>query len=425
MKRFVITVLGAAVFFLGLGAIVESTGAMFKSDERALELVRQARQALGGDAAIAAIESMKIAGQTTQTFDIDGTSRTEQGEMEIALQFPDKHYRTMRFGGGESGEKRSFDVMMVDRASDPAFTHGVSVGSGEGKSVHTIVRSADGKTEVLDPAAAAEILARRHRELAATGEGSEKTKTFVFTREGHEPLVPSEGTQIFMRKAEVEAAASGGTNEHKIIVRKSDGTFEEADSARAVLLDRVADERVAALAGTRTLAPSASFGLVRQNDMLRTTLSLLLTAPKGVDVTYTFGGEAMVDGTACNIVVATSGGSVYRIYLSQTTSLPVAMSYTGVKAPRVLFNRDTVSTDAGPVGRTTYKTAEPSNAEVMVKYTDYRSVNGVQLPFKWTQTSGGSIDEVFDVTSYEINPADIGEKFQNHRVFVPSKKAGQ
>ncbi len=55
--------------------------------------------------------------------------------------------------------------------------------------------------------------------------------------------------------------------------------------------------------------------------------------------------------------------------------------------------------------------------DIMVKFSDYRSVNGVQLPFKWTQT-----DETFNVTSYEINPVNIGEKFQNQKVFVRTKK---
>jgi hypothetical protein len=307
---------------------------------------------------------------------------------------------------------------MVDRTSD--FAHGVAASAGEGKRLHTIVRSADGKTGVLDSAAAAEILARQQAVMA---DGSEKTKTLVITRDGKEPLVAPEGAQIFMHKTEVEAAASGATKDHKIIVRKSDGTVEEAGGTRAVVLGRAADERMAAADGMRSLAPSASFGLVLQNDMLRTTLSLLLTAPKGVDVSYTFGGEAIIDGTACNIVVATSGSSAYKIYLSQTTSLPVAMSYTGHKAPRILFNRDTVSTDAGATGRTTYTTAKTSASDVTVKYSDYRSVNGVQLPFKWTQTSGGTTDEVFDVTSYEINPADIGETFKNQKIFVTSKKA--
>ena len=46
MKRFIISVFCVSVFFVGLGAIVEKTGAAFKSDEKALDLVRNAREAI-------------------------------------------------------------------------------------------------------------------------------------------------------------------------------------------------------------------------------------------------------------------------------------------------------------------------------------------------------------------------------------------
>lgn len=58
-------------------------------------------------------------------------------------------------------------------------------------------------------------------------------------------------------------------------------------------------------------------------------------------------------------------------------------------------------------------------ADIQVKFSDYRSVNGIQLPFKWTQTVGG--DEILNVTSYEANPANIGEIFQNQNVIVRTK----
>ena len=34
----------------------------------------------------------------------------------------------------------------------------------------------------------------------------------------------------------------------------------------------------------------------------------------------------------------------------------------------------------------------------------------------------GEVGETFDVTNYEINPANIAEKFQNHKVMVRTKK---
>jgi hypothetical protein len=49
--------------------------------------------------------------------------------------------------------------------------------------------------------------------------------------------------------------------------------------------------------------------------------------------------------------------------------------------------------------------------EFQVKFSDYRNVGGVQLPYKWTQTVGGQPDQTVDVVNYEINPANISEKF--------------
>ena len=84
MKRFIMTVLGVAVFFVGLGALVDKAGAHFKSDEKALDLVAKARQAIGGDAAIANVQSLRIVGNTTKTLKLKGGDKTEQGETEIA-----------------------------------------------------------------------------------------------------------------------------------------------------------------------------------------------------------------------------------------------------------------------------------------------------------------------------------------------------
>src|SRR6476660_3920791 len=85
MKRFILSTLAITFLFLGLGSLVERTGAKFKSDDKALELIAKARAALGGDAAIKNIQSMTIAGRTTKTFKVDGAERTDSGETEIAM----------------------------------------------------------------------------------------------------------------------------------------------------------------------------------------------------------------------------------------------------------------------------------------------------------------------------------------------------
>jgi len=125
MKRFLISVLCVSVFFLGLGTLIEKVGARFKSDEKALALIKAARAAIGGDSAISGIQSLRIKGATTHTFKIDGTDRSETGETEIALQLPDKVSKMIKMGredgnapAGPGMMERRPEVVLVTKDKD-------------------------------------------------------------------------------------------------------------------------------------------------------------------------------------------------------------------------------------------------------------------------------------------------------------------
>ena len=161
---------------------------------------------------------------------------------------------------------------------------------------------------------------------------------------------------------------------------------------------------------------------MRQNELLRLTLGLLLTAPQGLDVSYTFGGETDVDGAQCNVVVAEVAGSSFKIFIGKSSNLPVAMSYKAIQMPQVMMFRTKEPQGGEPKGDVVFtrKVDAPAMdmADFTVKFSDFRSVGGVQLPFKWTQTANGASDETFDVTNYDVNPANIGDRFNNEKVKV-------
>jgi hypothetical protein len=376
MKRFVFGVLGVAIFFIGLGTLVERAGARFKSDDKALELVRKARVAIGGDAAIASVKSLRIVGQTARTFKVEGVDRTEAGETEIAMQLPNKLMKMVKIG------------------------HNDGTGSG-------------------DP----EI--RKQVEVVVVGD-AKNAKTMTVTADGDAP-----------NRAEVR----------RIVIKKADGTTEELNGAEAgknVTVRRVEggnavftvedkdvsnpDNKQVIIRHAGGEGMAAHHEAMRQNEMLRLTLSLLMSSPEGLDVNYTYGGESDVDGTSCNVVVAESAGSSFKIYLSKSTDLPVMMSYQGMKMPTMMKFRTTSDAKAGdePKDVVVFTRKAEGQAVAMtefdVKFSDYRSVGGVQLPYKWTQTAAGNADETFDVTTYEINPANIADKFQNQNVMVRVKK---
>jgi hypothetical protein len=363
MKKFIVTVLSISVFFIGLGSLIEKASASFKSDEKALELIAKARRAIGGDAAISGVKSMTILGKTTKTFEVEGVARNENGETEINFELPNKMSRTMKMGSGGSDAivDKKVDVMVVRTGDDNLKWKTESNENPDGVK-RVIIQKKDGSSEEVK---------------------TEGGKTFVLKREdnGDQTVITSEdgktttvdGKKVFIRKAE----AIGGSEN------------------------------------------------MRSNELFRTTLSLLLSAPEGLDVTYTYVGEGSVDGVSCDIISANDGGSTVKLYLDKTTSLPRMMTFQGHKPFMIRINKDEALANKETETKIfTRQLAQPEMAEFQVKFSDFRSAGGLQLPFKWTQTVGGKDDEVLDITSYEVNPSNIADKFKEMpmKVFVRTQK---
>ena len=361
MKRFFVSILCVSVFFIGLGAVASKVAAAFKSDDKALEIIKQARIAIGGDASIAQVRSLTISGKTSKTFNIGGEERTEQGETEIALQLPDKLMKMVKIGrDGEGFGKeimmKHHDVMVLRTDKDG---EGVGAGVGEGTGVRkVIVKKADGTTEEVN---------------------GPESRTIVIKKAG-------EGDNVMWK-------TDDGGEKHMVIEREHRAAHEG----------------------------------MRQNELLRLTLGLLLSSPEGLDVSYTFAGEGDVDGTTCNIINADVAGSSVKLYISKASSLPVMMAYKGHVLPQVFnFKVDAPKQGGEPAKDMIFvqkgEMPLPEDADFQVRFADYRGVSGVQFPYRWTTTVNGKTDEVFDVTAYELNPANIGEKFAKQKVMLRTAK---
>lgn len=341
MKKFTVMILSATVFFAGLGGLVEGVGARFKSDERALELIRLARQAVGGEQTLAGVKSLTISGRATKTFEIDGAPRSEQGDWELNLQTSGQFSKSMKLRreGAASEVNEEFDLIVERKAAG-----GQSAAAPEGRV------------------------------------GEKKT--------------------VFVMKK--------GSGEENVIV---DGDGKNVE-ARKILLDK--DFKL----------PEVARGLHHRGELFRTTLALLLTAPEGFDVTYTYAGEGVVDGASCDIVQASAAsGSIVKIYLDKSSHRPLMMSYTAAKPFFIKINRDEAHAN-GAAGILRDKIPAPEMAEYQVRFSDFRTVGGLQLPHRWTQTVNGQADETIDVAAYELNPANIAEKFDRKpaKVFFRTAK---
>lgn len=355
---------------MGLGSLLQKSQANMKSDERALTLIRQAREAIGGDANINNVRSLSIKGNLTKTLEMEGVANPQTGEVEINMQLPNQLSKSISIkrqgGAGEPSQilEKNVDVVVIRKGETGEMQSDLKQTGGE----------PNGKVFIVKKDGAAE-------NVVVTPDGETGNKKFVVVSkagDGNATFTTEDGKKVFINK----------------------------------------DIRVA-----------HGEGMPRQNELFRTTFALLLSAPEGVDVSYTYGGDASVDGNSCDVVVAQTGGASYKLFLDKSSHLPRMLSFQSAKPMIVKFKK----AEGAPIVENgevkdvkvfTQKMDAPEMAEFQVKFSDYRNVNGVQLPYRWEQTIAGKADETVDVVSYEVNPANIADKFNNEgqKIIIRTKK---
>lgn len=399
MKRFVVSTMVASLAFIGAGAVVDKVIGSGKSDEKALEIIGKARTAIGGDSAIAGVRAFVIKGQTSKTISINGVDRIEQGDTEIVFESPNRLMKMVKIGdhattGGDAIIEKKVDVVVVGEPGEGGV-HKVVVDGKEGT-----FTSEDGKKVMI-----------RKVEGAPAGEGGE---TRVFVRK------KADGGEWTTKEDEnVKEIVTGDGKKFTVVTRGGDGnaTFT-SESGEKVKLH----------------AKAIGHGAPRDNELLRTTLSLLLTAPEGMDVSYKYAGSTNLEGTNAETVIASFGGSNVKLFFDASSYLPLGMSYVAHPQPIMIKMRkaddgtapkevkDVVTFDRKADGAWVN-----AGAEHIVRFADYRSVNGLMLPYKWTTSVAGKQSDVFDVASYDLNPANISERFkgEGHKVMVRTAKPTQ
>jgi len=391
MKRFIVSALCVSLAFIGAGAVVDKIFAGYKSDEKALAIIAKARTAIGGEANLASVKSFVIKGQTSKTFSVNGAERFEQGETEIVFESPNRLMKSIKMGdhnaaGGDAHVEKNVDVVVV---AGPEGPQKVRVNGKDGE-----FTSEDGKKVIV-------------RKLE--GQPTEGGEAKVFVRK------KADGGEWKTEDGEVREIATADGKKFTVVTRGGEGnaTFTTKDGNTIMLRDKVAGH---------------GHGPLRDNELLRTTLSLLLTAPEGMDVEYKYAGSTNLDGTNAETVVASFGGSSVKLFFDASSHLPLGMSYVG-HAPMIIKMRK-ADDGSAPVDKDVMtfqrKLGGPeSGVEHLVRFADYRSVNGLLLPYKWTTTVGGKAGDVFDVSSYDLNPANISERFKGEKVMVRAKKPAE
>jgi hypothetical protein len=114
--RKVFAFLLCAMFVLGDVAIFQLNAAAKtrRADERAENLLRAARAAIGGEAAINAVTNLLMTGSITHNVKFPGETeqRTLNGNVEMAFEFPDKFHKKIQIGDGSAraaeSDKKAF-----------------------------------------------------------------------------------------------------------------------------------------------------------------------------------------------------------------------------------------------------------------------------------------------------------------------------
>jgi hypothetical protein len=154
-------------------------------------------------------------------------------------------------------------------------------------------------------------------------------------------------------------------------------------------------------------------------EFIRQTLVWLLTAPDGAPLDLTYGGEAQAeDGKADVIDVKGSDDFAAQLFIDKDSHRPLMLSYRG-PVPRLVM-RTMRAQDRPPAGATPEQRANephmppPSEdiADVQLFFSDYKNVDGVQLPHHVARSVNGSPTEEWTITKFKVNAPIKPEKFE-------------
>lgn len=143
-------------------------------------------------------------------------------------------------------------------------------------------------------------------------------------------------------------------------------------------------------------------------DHARFLLATLATAPAGTNLRFAYAGQAeAADGKAHVIDVSGPDDLALRLFVDQTTSRPLMMSFKEVR-PQMMVRRmgPGEAPPAQPPSEAAAPAAPPAPepVEVQLALGEWKAVDGVQLPHRFTKQVGGEVVEEWEVTKFKLNP---------------------
>lgn len=166
---------------------------------------------------------------------------------------------------------------------------------------------------------------------------------------------------------------------------------------------------------------------VQQRDFGRLVVGLLAVSPEAFPVEFVYAGEAEApDGRAWVIDVTGADRFTAQLFVDQVTHLPLMLAYRDV-APRIMTFGGPGGPGGGPGGRRPgalpsldeierqirEREAEspPPMADFQIYFSDHREVAGLVLPHRIQRALDGQVNEEWELTRIQVDPAFPGDKF--------------
>ena len=125
----------------------------------------------------------------------------------------------------------------------------------------------------------------------------------------------------------------------------------------------------------------------------------------GSPLDFIYVGVAKAENGEADVIdVRTATGFAARLFLDKQTHRLLVLSYRG-RAPRALAFKPGSSGDVK-------KTLNMSDSELELRFADYRTVSGIQLPHRITHVADGQAYQEWQIKSFKVNPSLKPEKFR-------------
>jgi hypothetical protein len=139
---------------------------------------------------------------------------------------------------------------------------------------------------------------------------------------------------------------------------------------------------------------------MRRTDLSRYTLAWLLTT----DAPVAHAGVAEApDGSADVLEVKPTEGPAMRLFIDRQTRMPLMLTWQGPQQRMMVRRGAGPPPDPEQVRREAEASGPPPQVTFEMRFGDYRTVDGIQLPHQISRGVSGSVNEEWTVKSYKVN----------------------